>query len=213
MTGGKGLGSLLSQVITISRQLGSGGRRIAEALGEILGFPVYDKEILEILAKESGWYQKKMFEVLDERVRDQIDELLAGLLPREFRQPSQYTYFHHLPKVISTLSQTDCIILGRGAHLLLPDSLKVRIEASMKTRVENMIHFEKLTKEEAKKKIMDSDKSRERFIRHIISLFPGKCSWIKDRLMYDLVINTDHFKIKDATSIIMEAAKIKFDLK
>ena len=41
-------------IITISRQFGSGGREIGKKIADQLGIPFYDKELIEIAAKESG---------------------------------------------------------------------------------------------------------------------------------------------------------------
>ena len=41
-------------IITISRQFGSGGRSIGKMLVERLGIPFYDKELIELASKESG---------------------------------------------------------------------------------------------------------------------------------------------------------------
>ncbi|MFR2885749.1 MAG: AAA family ATPase [Merdibacter sp.] len=41
-------------IITISRQFGSGGRSIGKMLSERLGIPFYDKELIELASKESG---------------------------------------------------------------------------------------------------------------------------------------------------------------
>ena len=52
---------MISSVITISRQYGSGGRFIAKKLAEKLGIPFYDNEIITMAAKESG-YAENLFE-------------------------------------------------------------------------------------------------------------------------------------------------------
>ena len=52
-------------VITIGRQFGSGGRQIGTKLGERLGIPVYDKEILARAAKESGMSEAVSYTHLD----------------------------------------------------------------------------------------------------------------------------------------------------
>ena len=51
-------------IITISRQYGSGGKEIANKLGELLGIPVYDREIISLAAKQSGT-DEYAFEQLD----------------------------------------------------------------------------------------------------------------------------------------------------
>jgi hypothetical protein len=135
-----------SHVITVSRLLRSGGRRVAEAVAGSLGWPCYDSEILEALAQQSNaHHQAQMFEGLDEKTHGAIEEMLSSLLGHA----DQSAYFYLLPRAILTLAQTDCVILGRGAHLLLPGALKARIEASVETRVRNAMRFEGMTEGQA----------------------------------------------------------------
>ncbi|NIM06079.1 MAG: hypothetical protein GTO55_07245 [Armatimonadetes bacterium] len=196
-----------ARVITISRQLGAGGRRVGEALAEKLGCPMYDKEILEILARRpSASYQGKMFEALDERAQNEIESIMYTFMGRV----DKHTYLFLLPKTVLTLAQHDCIILGRGAHLFLPDSLRVRVEASLKTRIANMVHFEGMSEEEARKEITRSDRSRARFVRQVAAILPPKYCWDRTCRMYDLTINTDHFSMADAASMIILAAEKRF---
>lgn len=46
---------MLNRVITISREFGSGGRTIGRKVAEKLGIPCYDAEIINKIAKESGY--------------------------------------------------------------------------------------------------------------------------------------------------------------
>ena len=58
-------------VITIARQYGSGGRAIGRALAESLRIPFYDKELLNIAAKESG-VSPEIFEKYDEKASNRM---------------------------------------------------------------------------------------------------------------------------------------------
>ncbi|NIM04552.1 MAG: hypothetical protein GTN65_02790, partial [Armatimonadetes bacterium] len=72
-----------ARVITISRQLGAGGRRVGEALAGQLGWPIWDKEILEILAKRPGVsYRAQMFEALDEKAQNEIESIMYTFMGR-----------------------------------------------------------------------------------------------------------------------------------
>lgn len=63
-------------IITIGRQLGSGGREIGEKMATHLNIPYYDKELLQIASKESG-LGKEFFEEMDEK---KSHSLFGGLL-------------------------------------------------------------------------------------------------------------------------------------
>ena len=44
-----------NKIITISRELGSGGKYIGELVAKKLNIPFYDKEIMEKVAEETGF--------------------------------------------------------------------------------------------------------------------------------------------------------------
>jgi cytidylate kinase len=198
------------RVITISRQLGSGGMSIAALLKKWLGWPVWDKEILDVLAHQSHLgYQKKMFETIDEKVQDEIESMVAFM----FGHRDKNAYLYLLPKAIFLIAQNDAIIVGRGAHLFLPESLKVRIKASFATRVENVARSEGITQKEAQGKIKAVDQEREAFIKEVCRRLGKPYAESKNHLHYDLEINTDILGIAGAAVLILIAAAHKFGLK
>lgn len=58
-------------VVTIARQFGSGGRAIGKALAEELQIPFYDKELINLAAKESG-VSPDIFEQYDEKAGNSL---------------------------------------------------------------------------------------------------------------------------------------------
>ena len=198
------------RVITISRQLGSGGMSIAALLKKWLGWPLWDKEILDVLAHQSHLgYQKKMFETIDEKVQDEIESMVAFM----FGHRDKNAYLYLLPKAIFLIAQNDAIIVGRGAHLFLPESLKVRIKASFATRVENVARSEGITQKEAQGKIKAVDQEREAFIKEVCRRLGKPYAESKNQQHYDLEINTDILGIAGAAVLILIAAAHKFGLK
>ncbi len=198
------------RVITISRQLGCGGRKIAECLSRELNVPIWDKEILDVLADHSNLhYQARMFEALDETSLGIIDSMTYAMLGGV----SKDVYLYLLPRAILTVAQNDAIILGRGAHLLLPDALKVRVEASLDRRVENMVRFEGETEATARRRIEASDRTREAFLKELSSRLAQRADAQNGkRVQYDLVISTDRFCVQEAAEIVMRAASLRFAL-
>ena len=198
------------RVITISRQLGSGGRRIAEILGKQLSLPVWDKEILDIVADQSYFhYQARMFELLDERTQSEIDAFADSLVGNV----SKHVYLHLLPRAVLIIAQNDAIILGRGAHLLLPRALKVRIVAPLDVRIRNLVQSGGLSEEEASRQITTSDRERRNFVKELAGrLGPGVSNYGKET-EYDLVLNTGTFEIQKAASLILSAAEQRLGFK
>lgn len=59
----------MGNVITISRQYGSGGRELGERLSERLGIPLYDKELINLIAKKEN-IEVSLLESYDEMKPD-----------------------------------------------------------------------------------------------------------------------------------------------
>ena len=65
------------KIITISREFGSGGRELGKRLAEELGIHCYDHEIIELIAKEHGFDERYVANVLG----DAFDVLAVNLEP------------------------------------------------------------------------------------------------------------------------------------
>jgi cytidylate kinase len=189
------------KLITISRQIGSGGREIAEKLGSELGCTVWGREILDVLASQSGGdYRARMFESLDEKTQGAIDEVVSDF----FGQVATHTYHYLLPRAIFTIAQSDAIFLGRGARLILPQAFHVRIAASMETRIHRIMGREKLGREAAEERIRESDHQRETFLKE----FAHSINVKKYRNEFDLRINTDRIGVDEAAAIILHGFEL-----
>lgn len=187
-----------ARIITISREYGTEGRAIAEAVSKRLDFSLWDREILDVLAGQSGWkLQARMFEALDEKAQGAIEALVADF----FGGVEKHNYFHLLPKAICTIAQENAVIVGRGAHLIVPHAFRVRIEASASTRIRALAALEDITERSARQKIIRIDKERAGFIRQLASLVGAHT----DSLDYDLRINTDRISSKNAAQSVIES--------
>lgn len=201
---------LSNRVITISRQPGSGGERITELLCQWLDWPVWDKEILDVLASQSHLgYQKKMFEAVDEKTQDEIESLVSLTLGHVDKN----AYLYLLPKAIFLIARHDAIIIGRGAHLFLPAALKVRIKASFSVRVENLMSAAHISKREAQEKIRAIDQEREAFTKELCRRLGKPYAESRNHLHYDLEISTDSIRTEDAALLILIPAMERFGLK
>ncbi len=197
------------RAITVSRQLGSGGRKIAEILETRLGWPVWDRQILAVIAGQCHLgYDVRTFESLDEKGQSSLETLAYSLLG----DANKDLYLHLLPRAILTIAQNDVIILGRGAHLLLPEALKVRVVASPDTRVRNLVRFEGLSETKARTRIKASDRERRAFLLDLAARLGHPRPVGEGTEEYDLILNTDKFDIEEAASIILAVAERFFAL-
>src|SRR3989338_7021590 len=176
-------------IITISREMGSGGRPIANLVVKTLGKPwkLFHREIIEEISKESQM-EKKLIKEVDENKIPLIDELVADFFGKRYLNLSNY--YKNLVKVLSTVGHRGyVIIMGRGAQYLFPQALNVRIICETDQRIKWLIEYEK---------IIDFEKA-------IYGHDPRKAHH------YDLVIRTGpEISIEDAADIIVFAARKKF---
>jgi len=192
-------------VITISRLLASGGRDIAVRLNKILGWELWDREIVDEIATNANVH-RKMVELLDERHQTEIEAILRAFSKE--KTIDRYVYRRHLVETIFTIAQRGkAIILGRGANFILNCTrctLAVRIVASMESRINRLMQRENISEDEAKRKILRSDRQRRDFVKKMFRLD------INDPIHYDLTINTDYIGIEEATDVIITALRAKF---
>jgi len=100
-----------NRVITISREFGSGGRTIGKKVAEKLGIPCYDAEIIQEMAKETGFapdYVKEAGEYAPGSF------LSAAFSNRMFGPTNEDILWEHQYKVITELAEKGpCVIVGR----------------------------------------------------------------------------------------------------
>lgn len=162
-------------VITIGRQLGSGGREIGEKLSLQLGISFYDKELIFLASKESG-LGKEFFERADEKRRIPIFGGLFGLKGSMSVEPfsdyylSNETLFKIQSDVIRELADKgSCLFVGRCADYILkehPRCLNIFITADMDERVKRIAAIHKVTEKKAAEIIQKSDKQREGYYNY-----------------------------------------------
>lgn len=193
--------------ITISREPGSGGRPIAEAVAKELGFELYDEKFVEEISK-SAKRRTDLIKSIDEKSRSLVADILQSVLNPDYI--SDMTYMRHVAKVVlSRAHRGKVIFLDRGANFIVPSgsALRVRIQAPYPARVARAIKYENIDLEQAKETIRAHDQERKDFVRQYF----GKN--ISTANYYDLVINTMHMTMEDAKDIIILAYKKKFRIK
>jgi cytidylate kinase len=192
-------------IITISREMGSGGKAIANMIAKRLGpnWKVYDQEIIDEIAKEAH-LERRLVKSIDEKRLPLADELIMEIFGRRFMNMSGY--YKHLIKVLSLIGQKGhAIVLGRGANFIYPQALKVRIICEMSQRITWEMTYEGITRSEAIRRIEDSDEERKDFVQTLFNHDPRKAHH------YDMVIRTGpNLMIEDATDLVVELAKRRF---
>jgi cytidylate kinase len=150
-----------NRIITISREFGSGGRTIGKQLANKLGIPCYDAELIEKIAKESGFTK----EYVSERSEDAGGWLINALSSRDYNGHSfQDDLWQAQRNVILELScKESCVIVGRCSDYILrdnPDCLRVFIHADIESRAKRIVEQYGETQNNPKKRLRDKDKRR-----------------------------------------------------
>jgi len=189
-------------VITISRQLGSGGRRVAERLASVLEWSLWDKELVNAIARNAS-VRQQVVESFDERTVSELEILARSIMGEH--DVGGFLYHRHLIKALLSIGKLgSAIVLGRGAGFVLRDALNVRIHASEGRRIENLMRFEGYTRDQALKALRRSDRERSVFTRRMFGQDVADCA------NYDLVIKTDAMDIEGVSNVILTALRQKF---
>ena len=157
-------------VINIGRQLGSGGKAVGEALGRRLGVHVYDKQLINLAAEQSGLCTE-LFEQADEKKSRSLFSSLIGYLRMPFGGDecgmtdvlSSEALFKIQSDVIRDIaSRESCIFVGRCADYILrdlPRAVNVFV-TPRKIGVRRLCEQENVTPEEAEAQMERTDTRR-----------------------------------------------------
>ncbi|MBO5864986.1 MAG: cytidylate kinase-like family protein [Bacteroidaceae bacterium] len=200
-------------VITIGRQLGSGGKEMAELLARELGVSVYDKALLQAAACESG---------IDASVFEQADESESSSLFGSFfsihGSISEYfsggscidndRLFEIQSDVIRNIAQNEsCIIVGRCAEYVLrdhPAMFSIFITADHADRVERVMRAEGLEREAAVEFIEKNDKKRRSYHDYYATTHWGEAG------SYDLCVNVSRLGIEATVDFLKQYIQKRF---
>ena len=202
-------------VITINRELGSGGRTVGRLLAEKLGVPFYDKAVIKAL-QEKYRISPEEIERLKGRKHgwwadvERILKIDSGMsmdyyMPKKGDAPDRLTtdeMFKTETLILQDLAAGEsCVVAGRsGFHVfrLHPNHLSVLIQASMEHRMERVARKQGITPEEARKTIERVDKMRENYVKK----YTGTSRY--DTRNYQLVISADGKTEEEMADIIMQ---------
>jgi cytidylate kinase len=185
--------------IAFSREAGSGATLVAREVGRRLNWPVYDRELLEHLAKELQ-VDVDQLRYVDERPGSWLVDTLKAFAAAS--TVTEVTYFRRLLNLLLALGDRgECVIVGRGASFVLPvdTTLRVRLLASRPDRIALLVREHGLNPTEAARYVETTDRERIRFLKDHFHKDPT------DPQLYDLVLNASRFSVEECTAIIIEA--------
>ncbi len=191
--------------LTFSTERGALGRDVARRAAEVLGWQLFDKEILSDIAHHTA-HRERVLSLQDERPMSPLDDYVKHLFVPGYTPRSEFEI--ELAKVIAAVGRSGrAVLLGRGANWILNPSygLRVRMIAPKDLRVERIVEREKLTRREAERHVDEDDDRKRKFIRQVYHRD------IADPSGYDLLVNTAGLDIDAAAEIVLFALRGKLE--
>jgi Cytidylate kinase len=193
------------RVITISRQYGCGARVIGRQLAERLGIAYYDKDLIRMIADESGYATDYIEEQSDyASTSDLVFIPMSHVAPISVPMtslidtPQVASYLNDL--IIRLAEEYPCVIIGRSADYILRDRddvLNVFLYADVPSRVHTLLQRrDEVSEEAAIKSIEQTDRARRKSYKQMTNREWGEST------NYHLCLNTGAFGAPCCTEII-----------
>ncbi len=207
-------------VITINRELGSGGRTIGEKLAKRLGVPFYDKALIQQLEKKYDLTSEEIERLKGQKHNWWADFKRSLKIMPSFAAPQIIPGNSAMPDFLVTndifKSETEilkgicadesCVIAGRSGFYVLrdhPNHLSILIQAKMEYRVKRLMGRRGISEEEAVKIIKEVDKARESYVNK----YTGTSRY--DTRNYDMVFNVENHTEDEIVDLIVHYIKKK----
>lgn len=191
-------------VITISRELGSGGNVVAKELSARLDMPYYDKDIINKTAQEYGLPEEDYVKRAEKKNDSFLYSLATAVENKsDFRLNDiikDDMSFMYTGETIKHLAEQPCIIVGRCADFVLQnrDIIKIFICADMDDRMKRISESLGISEKNALKLINKTDKHRAAYYNSYTDKEWGKVS------NYHMTINTSALGIEKSVEILSE---------
>lgn len=199
-------------IITVGRQIGSGGHDVARMLAEMFGCRFYDRELLNLAAKESG-FSETFFEQNDEHkgffksIFQMHGSFIDGAFYRnEFSQESLFKF--QSDAIVRAASESSCVFVGRCADYILrdiPGKVDVFITADIDDRIARVVERKGCSREQAAKMIANGESDRASYYNYYTRKRWGHSD------SYDLCVNSSILGIEGTAKFIEEFIKLKVE--
>jgi len=185
--------------IAISREVGAGGSSMARELGRRLEWPVYDHELLELIAREMH-VRASLLESVDEKHKSWLQECVEAFSAIPYASENAFV-MALIETVLLLAAHGECVIVGRGAaHILsAAKTLRVRLIAQREDRVERMSLAWNVPQPEALRRLEVAERERLRFVKDHFH------KNVADPVGYDLVLNTSRLSSSQCAELAINA--------
>ncbi|MBR1687709.1 MAG: cytidylate kinase-like family protein [Prevotella sp.] len=201
-------------IINVGRQLGSGGHDIGRMLALDFGCKYYDRELLNLAAKESG-FSEKFFEQNDEQ-RGFLRSLFHlhtppvgdnSLYANKFSQENLFKF--QSDAILKAAEADSCVFVGRCADYILrerKDVVNVFITASMDHRIEQIMNKQKIDRAAARKYIEQRESQRAAYYNYYTGKKWGHAS------SYDLCVDSSILGLQATEQFVADFIRKRFGL-
>lgn len=199
------------RIVTISREFGSGGRTVGRMVAEQLGYKFYDRELIQLVAKQSGFALEFVEETGEYSTTSSLLYNLsmggtyaqAGFSPDHLPPADKVQILQN--NIIRDLAdQEPCVIVGRSADYILrdrTDCLNVFVHADREVRMRRAVEEYGFPEKNIEKLVAKKDKARASQYRHYTDRIWGMAD------NYHLTLNSGIFGLEKCCEIIVSLAK------
>ena len=202
----------MNNIITISREFGSGGRELGKRLADTLDIPCYDHEIIDMVVQQYGFERNKVAQVSEREIAVYYPSTIAHRfmsLDSTLQQSLKIATAQQ--EMIKQLAdQGDCVLVGRGADIICSEMnpFNIFVYADKQSKLERCksraTEGEHFAEKEVLKKMKQIDRERTAYRE----LFTDE-KW-GNKTSYHLCINTSGKEIKTLIPGMQEYVKCWF---
>ena len=202
------------QIITISREYGAGGSELGVLLGERLGWPVLDHELVRKLADRLSCEEGEV-RAMDEHAPSFFERLAAAAVVTAPESRVHSTPWSTDPDCVAAAAREvlleaarnpPLIAVGHGGNCLLgrrPDVLRVRVTAPFEVRVQRVARRTGSSPQQAAAEARRRDSDRQHYLQRYYQ------ADVNDACGYDLQINTATISLDAAASLILRLVHVE----
>ncbi len=203
-------------VITINRELGSGGRTVGLKLAEKLGVQFYDKAVVEAIEEKYNLNVEEIEKLKGKKQNwwsdlKRVVSVGGGIMGVPYYSVSEGEVtvktttdemFRTETQILKGIAEEEsCVLAGRSGFFVFrdhPNHLSILIQASMESRIKRLMGKQNISEEEARKTINKVDEMRENYVNH----YTGTSRY--DARNYDIVLRADGKTEDELVDIIMQ---------
>ncbi|MDD7718879.1 MAG: cytidylate kinase-like family protein [Eubacteriaceae bacterium] len=195
----------MKKLVTISREYGSGGRKIGKILAEKLGVPLYDKEIIDLAVEKSG-LSREIIETAELRAKSSFSYSLASAMSfgdgyvGDNVSLNEKLFITQVDVINQIASTGEGVIVGRCADYILremPGVTNIFIHAETEDRIKRSIDEYGIDPDKAKNVVQTYDKARANYYNY------HTCQKWGEYSNYNLSINSSYITEEEAANLIV----------